>query len=210
MPGLPPLIIATRNAGKLREFRDLLAAASEVSGLDAFPALPPIAETGTTFEANALLKARAVRAVTGGWVVADDSGLCVDALDGAPGVHSARYAGAGASDADNIAKLLAALRDVPPARRTARFVCALALVADAEAVCFTGVCRGALAQAPRGRAGFGYDPLFMPEGETRVFAEMTASEKARHSHRARAAEALVSYLRGEGRLRADARRRLSS
>ncbi|OYT70692.1 MAG: non-canonical purine NTP pyrophosphatase, RdgB/HAM1 family [Chloracidobacterium sp. CP2_5A] len=206
MPALPPLIVATRNAGKLREFRDLLAAASEVVGLDAFPAVPPIAETGTTFEANALIKARAVRAVTGGWVVADDSGLCVDALDGAPGLYSARYAGARASDAENIAKLLAALRDVPPARRTARFVCTLALVTETEEACFTGACHGALAQAPRGSAGFGYDPLFIPEGETRAFAEMTAAEKARHSHRARAAEALVSSLRDSLRDRSPALR----
>ncbi len=194
---LPPtLILATRNAGKLREFRHLLADLNqEIIGLDAFPALPSVPETGTTFEENARLKARAVQAQTGGWVIADDSGLCVDALGGAPGVFSARYAGEQASDADNIAKLLAALRDVPTDRRTARFVCVLALVMDTEEACFTGVCTGTLTETPRGSHGFGYDPLFIPAGDTRTFAEMAPAEKAVYSHRARAAQALVDHLR---------------
>lgn len=192
----PPLIIATRNAGKLREFRRLLTDATpNVIGLEAFPGVPPIVETGATFTENALIKARTVRAATGGWVVADDSGLCVDALGGEPGVFSARYAGEGASDADNVAKLLAALRDVPPERRTARFVCVLALATDTEELCFTGVCSGVLATTARGREGFGYDPLFIPDGATRTFAEMTAAEKNQYSHRARAAQALVEHLR---------------
>ncbi len=191
-----PLILATRNAGKLHEFRHLLAGVTrQVIGLDAFPSLPPVPETGTTFEENARLKARAVQARTGGWVIADDSGLCVDALGGAPGVFSARYAGEQASDADNVAKLLAALRDVPAAQRTARFVCALALVTDTEETCFTGVCTGTLTETPRGFCGFGYDPLFIPTGDTRTFAEMTPAEKAVYSHRARAAQALVDHLR---------------
>ncbi len=191
-----PLILATRNAGKLHEFRHLLAGVTrQVIGLDAFPSLPPVPETGTTFEENARLKARAVQAQTGGWVIADDSGLCVDALGGAPGVFSARYAGEQASDADNVAKLLAALRDVPAAQRTARFVCVLALVTDTEETCFTGVCTGTLTETPRGSCGFGYDPLFIPTGDTRTFAEMTPAEKAVYSHRARAAQALVDHLR---------------
>ncbi|QUV83764.1 RdgB/HAM1 family non-canonical purine NTP pyrophosphatase [Chloracidobacterium aggregatum] len=191
-----PLILATRNAGKLHEFRHLLAGVTtEVIGLDAFPSLPPVPETGSTFEANARLKARAVQEQTGGWVIADDSGLCVDALGGAPGVFSARYAGEQASDADNVAKLLAAMRDVPAEQRTARFVCVLALVTDTEEACFTGVCTGTLTASPRGSHGFGYDPLFIPTGDTRTFAEMTPAEKAVYSHRARAAQALVDHLR---------------
>ncbi|MCS7080790.1 MAG: XTP/dITP diphosphatase [Chloracidobacterium sp.] len=193
-----PLIIATRNAGKLSEFRDLLAAVTEhVIGLEAFTGIPSVAETGATFAENALIKARTVRAATGGCVLADDSGLCVDALDGAPGVYSARYAGEQASDAENIAKLLAALRDVPPDQRTAQFVCVLALVTDTEERCFTGLCSGVIAAEPRGQLGFGYDPLFIPEGETRTFAEMTAAEKARYSHRARAVEALITHLHNQ-------------
>ncbi len=196
MPLSAPLILATRNAGKLHEFRHLLAGVTwEVIGLDAFPSLPPVPETGTTFEENARLKARAVQAQTGGWVIADDSGLCVDALGGAPGVFSARYAGEQASDADNMAKLLAALRDVSAERRTARFVCVLALVTDTEEACFTGVCTGTLTAVPRGSDGFGYDPLFIPTGDTRTFAEMTPAEKAVYSHRARATQALVDHLR---------------
>ncbi len=193
---MPPLIVATRNAGKLLEFRHLLATVPHpIVGLEAFPAVPAVAETGATFTENALIKARAVRAVTGGWVLADDSGLCVDVLGGAPGVSSARYAGEGASDADNMAKLLTALQGVPPNGRTAQFVCVLALVTDTDERCFTGLCPGLVATSARGQAGFGYDPLFIPEGETRTFAEMTAAEKARYSHRARAARALADYLR---------------
>ncbi len=191
-----PLILATRNAGKLHEFRHMLAdITGEVIGLDAFPSLPPVPETGSTFEENARLKARAVQVQTGGWVIADDSGLCVDALGGAPGVFSARYAGEQASDADNMAKLLAALRDVSAERRTARFVCVLALVTETEETCFTGVCTGTLTAVPRGSDGFGYDPLFIPTGDTRTFAEMTPAEKAVYSHRARATQALVDHLR---------------
>ncbi|MFQ3580310.1 MAG: RdgB/HAM1 family non-canonical purine NTP pyrophosphatase [Chloracidobacterium sp.] len=194
-PVFPALIVATRNAGKLREFRQLLnGVANGVVGLDTFPALPPMAETGVTFQDNALIKARAVHAATGGWVLADDSGLSVDALGGAPGVYSARYAGEQATDAENIAKLLTALRAVPPDQRTAQFVCVLALVTDTEESCFTGVCRGTLTDAPRGRAGFGYDPVFIPAGEMRTFAEMTLAEKATYSHRARAIQALVGKL----------------
>ncbi len=196
MPLSASLILATRNAGKLHEFRHLLADVTrQVIGLDAFPSLPPVPETGTTFEENARLKARAVQAQTGGWVIADDSGLCVDALGGAPGVFSAHYAGEQASDADNVGKLLAALHDVPAAQRTARFVCVLALVTEIEETWFTGVCTGTLTESPRGSCGFGYDPLFIPTGDTRTFAEMTPAEKAVYSHRARAAQALVDHFR---------------
>jgi XTP/dITP diphosphohydrolase len=195
MPLPTSLILATRNAGKLVEFRHLLADLNlEVIGLDAFPTLLPVRETETTFEANARLKARTVQAQTGGWVIADDSGLLVDALNGAPGVFSARYAGEQASDAENIAKLLAALRNVPPDQRTAQFVCVLALVTETDEACFTGICTGRLTDAPRGQYGFGYDPLFIPAGDTRTFAEMTLEEKAAYSHRARAARALVTAL----------------
>ncbi|MGQ9896748.1 MAG: RdgB/HAM1 family non-canonical purine NTP pyrophosphatase [Acidobacteriota bacterium] len=194
---LPPrLILASRNAGKLREFRHLLADLNlDILGLDAFPSLPPVLETGSTFEENARLKARAIQSQTGGWVIADDSGLCVDALGGAPGVFSARYAGEQPSDADNLARLLAAVRDVPTAQRTAKFICVLVLATETEEVCFTGVCTGMLTSAPRGSYGFGYDPLFIPTGDTRTFAEMTPTEKAAYSHRSRAACALMDNLR---------------
>ncbi len=181
----PRVVLATSNPGKVME----LARAFpdwELVGLSAHPgvALPP--ETGTSFEENAALKATAVAAATGLPALADDSGLCVDALDGAPGVHSARYAGDD-GDAANRAKLLAALRGVPPPARTARFVCVLALSTPAGRVeRVRGECAGTILDTERGTGGFGYDPLFVPGGHTRTFAEMTVAEKEPLSHRGRA------------------------
>lgn len=189
------LVVATHNPGKAREFAKLLSGLPlEVVGLDAFPPAPVPEETGTTFAENALLKARDAFATTGCLAVADDSGLAVDALDGAPGVYSARYAGEPADDRANLAKLLDELRDLPAERRTARFVCVLALVGPHGENLFTGTCEGILFDAPRGTGGFGYDPIFVPIGHDRTFAEMTAEEKAALSHRGTAVRELRTFL----------------
>lgn len=182
------ILVATRNPGKLSEFRDLLAFAgtrvlspADVGWEEAVP------ETGETLEENALAKARAGVRAAGLVTLADDSGLFVDALDGAPGVESARYAGPAQDAAANCRKLLDALSGVPAERRGAEFRCVLALVSpDGEERLFTGRCRGTLQSEPRGGGGFGYDPLFVAMGQHATFAEMEASEKHRVSHRGRA------------------------
>ena len=180
------LIIATRNRHKVAELQSLL----DLPGLDLvcaadLPGAPEVEEDGTTFEANAVKKAVGLARFSGCWALADDSGLEVDALGGAPGVQSARYAGPAARDADNVAKLIAALAGQTD--RRARFRCVLAL-ADPRGATRTvaGCCEGVLATAPRGAGGFGYDPLFVPQGETRTFAELGAAEKNARSHRGRA------------------------
>lgn len=189
------LLVATRNQGKILELRRMLGE-HELVGLgdDA----PEVEETGETFEANAVLKARAYAAHTGLPTLADDSGLEVDALGGAPGVHSARYAGVHGDDEANNDKLIEALSDVPDADRGGRFVCALAFVdpSDGTTNVVRGVIEGSLLRAPRGEGGFGYDPLFLPLGETRTTAEMPASEKNQISHRAKAVAAMTEWIRG--------------
>lgn len=180
------LIIATRNRHKVAELRALLNLPGvELICAADLPGAPEVEEDGATFEANALKKAVALARFSGDWALADDSGLEVDALGGAPGVTSARYAGPAARDADNLAKLVAAMAG--QADRRARFRCVLAL-ADPQGAARTvaGCCEGALAVAPRGAGGFGYDPLFVPQGETRTFAELPAAEKNARSHRGRA------------------------
>lgn len=191
----PRVVLATANPGKLREFRSLLPTCIDlVSAAELGVDLPP--ETGNTFAENALLKARAVTRVTGLIALADDSGLEVDALGGRPGVHSARFAGENATDAQNIALLLEQLRGVPPERRTARFRAVIALVApDGREALAEGTVEGTIVEAPRGEHGFGYDPVFLPLSEQRTFAEMTLEEKNRLSHRARALERAVAILR---------------
>ena len=180
------LIIATRNRHKVAELRSLL----DLPGVELvcaadLPGAPEVEEDGDTFEANAIKKAVALARFSGGWALADDSGLEVEALGGAPGVQSARYAGPAARDADNLAKLLAVMTG--RADRRARFRCVLALAdPQGRARTVAGHCEGTLAAAPRGVAGFGYDPLFVPKGETRTFAEMGAEEKNALSHRGRA------------------------
>jgi XTP/dITP diphosphohydrolase len=192
--GVPRLLLATANPGKLRELRAILAGVPvELVGLDDAGLGPPpaVAETGLTFRENALLKARAYAGWAGLAAVADDSGLEVDALGGAPGVRSARYAGQGAGDRDNLDKLLRALAGVPPERRTARFRCAAVLVDpalgtwEAEAAW-----EGHLLEQPRGSGGFGYDPIFVPLGWDRTSAEVDAATKDAASHRGRAFRAL--------------------
>ncbi|MCG5220522.1 RdgB/HAM1 family non-canonical purine NTP pyrophosphatase [Streptosporangium sp. KLBMP 9127] len=189
------LVLATRNPGKLAELRRILAEAApavELVSLLEFPEIGEVAETGLTFEANALLKAHAIAQATGLPAVADDSGLCVDALNGMPGVLSARWAGTHGDDLANLNLLLAQISDVPPPARGAHFACAAALALPAgEEVVVQGTLPGAVIDKPRGVNGFGYDPIFVPEGETRTTAELSAQEKDAISHRGRAFRALA-------------------
>lgn len=193
-------IIATHNAKKLTELARILAplGIEAVTGEAVGCPLPEVEETGTTFAANARLKAASACAATGLPAIADDSGLMVDALGGAPGVYSARYAGEDASDADRNAKLLDALRDVPETKRGARFVSAICCVfPDGSSVEVDGECPGSIAFAARGTGGFGYDPLFLTAGG-KTYSELTADEKDAVSHRGRAlrlfAQRLAAYL----------------
>jgi XTP/dITP diphosphohydrolase len=196
------LFLATGNAHKAREFQQMFAAASlpwTVAGAAALGGMPAAEETADTFSGNALIKARALRplAPSGAWILADDSGLEVAALGGAPGVYSARYAGKNAKDGENTAKLLRALAAVPDAARAARFVCVLALIQpDGTEKLFEGECPGRIGRAPAGVTGFGYDPVFFPEGFNETFAELGDDVKNKISHRARALEKLFAYLRG--------------
>lgn len=193
-----PLVVATFNRHKLQEIKAILPGlALELRALSDFPGAVPPEEDGATLEENALKKARAAAAFTGLWALADDTGLEVDALGGAPGVRSARYAGEDADPARNNARLLAELAGLPPAARGARFVCVMALVSPAgEARVSRGVLEGCIAAAPRGGAGFGYDPLFLLEGSARTLAELPPGEKNALSHRARALAGLKADLEG--------------
>lgn len=189
------LVIATKNTGKARELGELLKGlAIEVLSLADFPAvtLPP--EDGKSFRENALKKARTVFEATGLPTIADDSGLEVDALDNAPGVYSARYAGESATDEDNCRKLLKELEGVAPEERTARFVCALAYKDGRGEEVFDGELRGRIAARPRGRNGFGYDPVFEIEGVKRTSAELSGDEKNAISHRAEALKRFKTWL----------------
>jgi XTP/dITP diphosphohydrolase len=197
------VVLASRNAAKVRELARILdtgdAAAGQIrlTGLDEFPGAPDVPETGATFEENALLKARAIAEYTGLPAVADDSGLCVDALNGMPGVLSARWAGKHGDDRANLELVLAQVSDVPGTRLGARFVCAAALVAPASRTrewVVTGQVEGRLVREPRGSAGFGYDPIFVPDGFGQTTAEMTAEAKDAISHRGRAFRALAPFI----------------
>lgn len=203
MPDAPRLVLATRNAGKLRELRELLR--GQVPGLDvdtqvidaATAGAPDVVESGGTFEENALLKAEQTAQATGLVSVADDSGLAVDILGGAPGIFSARWAGRHGDDAANLELLLAQLSDVPAERRGAAFVCAAALaVPGGRAGSHTerGELRGTLLTAPRGAGGFGYDPILVPAGLDRSCAELAPEEKNAISHRGTAFRALLPHL----------------
>ncbi len=198
------VVLATRNAGKVEELRRIVADAGldvELVGADAFASLPDVAETGTTFAANALLKARAVAAYTGLPAIADDSGLCVDALNGMPGILSARWAGRHGADDENLDLLLAQLDEVPDERRGAHFFCAAAVAMPpgrhgepGEVRVVEGQVDGSLLRARRGTGGFGYDPIFLPYGSARTTAEMPAAEKDAISHRGQAFRGLVPVL----------------
>lgn len=198
------LYLATGNPHKVDELSRVIISAGldiEVLPGSKIGILPPFEETGDTFRDNAFIKARALRPLISpdGWVLADDSGLEVDALNGMPGIRSARYAGEDATDADNKRKLLEELDGVPDAERTARFICSLALIGPGEdEQLFQGVCNGVIVKEPRGSQGFGYDPLFQPEGYDKTFAELGPSVKDTVSHRARALTDLVDWLKLRG------------
>ena len=197
-PARPRIVLATHNQGKLAELRRILAASRvdvDVADLDDHPDMPQVAETGSTFAENALLKARAVAAHTGLPAVADDSGLCVDALNGMPGVLSARWSGRHGDDEANLRLLLAQLADVPADRRAAHFACAAALVLPSGAEEVTeGTVHGWLTDAPRGTNGFGYDPIFVPDSLDVTTAQMPAEEKDAISHRGKALRALAPLI----------------
>jgi XTP/dITP diphosphohydrolase len=195
------LVLATRNQGKLRELRELLR--DRVPGLDVDTQVvdaetagaPDVVEDGVTFEENALKKARAVAAHTGLVAVADDSGLAVEVLGGAPGIFSARWAGRHGDDGANLRLLLDQLADVPDEHRQASFVCAAAMVTPAgEEIVQTGFLTGALLTEPRGAGGFGYDPVLRPHGRTESVAELSAAEKNAISHRGMAFRQLLPEL----------------
>jgi len=198
-PPAPTVVLATRNPHKLDEIRRILAAAGaniDLVSVARFPDVADVVETGLTFAENALLKATATAAATGLSALADDSGLRVDALNGMPGVYSARWAGRHGDDAANLELLLRQVADVPDARRGAAFVCVAALATPSgRTVVEEGRLAGRLAHEPRGGNGFGYDPVFVPDGETRTTAEMSPAEKDAVSHRGRAFRALALHLR---------------
>ena len=193
------VVLATRNAGKVAELRRILADVPgldvELVGVDEIPGVPEVEETGETFADNALLKAREVCTATGLVAVADDSGLCVDALGGAPGVRSARWAGEPSDDQRNLELVLAQVADVRDNLLQANFTCAAAVVTPAgvEHV-VEGQVHGRLVRVPRGEGGFGYDPIFVPDGETRTSAELPPAEKDTISHRGKAFRALAAAL----------------
>jgi XTP/dITP diphosphohydrolase len=191
--------VASRNRKKLAELRRVLDAAGvsdlTLLSLDDVPAFDDAPETGATFEENALAKARDAYAATGLASVADDSGLEVDALNGMPGVLSARWSGRHGDDSGNTSLLLAQMGDVPDERRGAAFVSACALVSASREVVVRGEWPGSIVRAPRGDGGFGYDPVFLPSGSTRTAAELSPSEKDAVSHRGRALAALLPALR---------------
>jgi len=195
------VVLASSNAGKLREFSELLGSTGlELARQSDFHiSAPP--ETGATFLDNALIKARNAARLARLPAIADDSGIEVDALEGAPGVYSARYAGEDASDGANLDKLLSALRDVPPADRTARYRCVVVYVEDAEdprPLVGEGTWEGRIIEARRGSGGFGYDPCFVPRGDTRTVAEMPAAEKHAQSHRGQALRAFLAQFTRTG------------
>ena len=191
-----PLLVSTRNAHKVAEIRAILEPGFLVSDLSSAPSMPEIEETGATFEENATLKAVAASRHFDGWVIADDSGLEVDALGGAPGVRSARYAGEKSSDAANNELLLRNLLLFHGPERSARFRCVIVLARNGQKVAaFPGAVEGAITTSPSGGGGFGYDPLFVPEGFLETFAQLGGGIKNRFSHRARALVALENWLK---------------
>ncbi|OFI39727.1 non-canonical purine NTP pyrophosphatase, RdgB/HAM1 family [Arthrobacter sp. SW1] len=205
MSGTPRLVLATHNQGKLRELRELLR--GQVPGLDvdtqvvdaAAAGAPDVVENGVTFAENSLLKARAVAEATGLVAIADDSGLAVDVLGGAPGIFSARWSGRHGDDAANLQLLLAQLSDVPDAHRGAAFICAAALAVPGDGdgtreVVEYGQLEGTLLREPRGAGGFGYDPILQPKGMDRSCAELSSEEKNAISHRGHAFRALLPAI----------------
>jgi XTP/dITP diphosphohydrolase len=193
MPPLPRLIVATRNAHKTAEIRAMAGGRFEVLDANDFPECPQIEETGSTFLENARLKAQGISRVVEGWVLSDDSGLEVDALDGAPGVWSSSYGGEEGNHALNNARLIAGMEG--KSDRRARFRCTMVLAKDGvEQADFDGTVEGRILDGPRGGQGFGYDPLFVPDGHEHTFAELGEEVKNTLSHRSRALAKVMSYL----------------
>jgi XTP/dITP diphosphohydrolase len=193
------LVLATRNQGKIIELRRILDAIShgaiELVSVEQYPEIPDVEETGSTFEENALLKAVAISKATGLPAIADDSGLCVDALGGAPGIFSARYAGKHGDDNANLNKVLVELQGVEDTNRSAHFTCVTALVMpDGRKVTKMGEFHGFIAHAPVGDFGFGYDPLFIPQGSSITSAQMSAQEKDLVSHRGISLRAIAPHV----------------
>ncbi len=199
------LVLATRNVDKVREIREALNGLPiDIVSLETFPEIGEIPEEGSTLEENALFKAETVASSAGLPALADDTGLEVDALDGRPGVRSSRYAGENATYADNVRKLLEEMRGVPAGKRGAVFRTVIALAAPGEkSRVVEGRCKGVITAAPRGQSGFGYDPVFLPEGRGSTFAEMTLSEKNKISHRGLALAAARRLLKERLRARGD-------
>lgn len=193
------LLLATRNQGKIVEFRRILDAlapgAIELVGLDQFPDLHDVDETGSTFQENALLKAREMSEATGLPAIADDSGLCVDALNGDPGIFSARWAGTHGDDKANLEKVLDQLKDVADKDRSAYFICVAALyLPQGTSHCEEGRFYGTILKSPVGENGFGYDPIFQPDGLEISSAQMSAEEKDQVSHRGKALRAIAPHV----------------
>ena len=191
------LLLATRNRNKVTELLSMLEGTGwQVVTLADLEDMPDVEEDGATFEENARKKARSAARRTKMWTLAEDAGLEVDALGGEPGVLSARYCGEGASDADRMRKVLDRIVAVPDERRTARFRCVMCLVDPAgNETCFEGRCEGRISHHARGSSGFGYDPIFMPEGQACTFGELGQSVKSRVSHRARAMRQVIAFLK---------------
>lgn len=194
------LLIATQNKGKIRELKELLSDSLFIlRGLDEFSKIEDVEETGLTFSENAILKAKSYALQTGLWTLADDSGLEVEALDGRPGVLSARFAGVGEKTADeeNTRKLLDELKNSKKNSRAARFFCAMAVSDEKGDIKFLadGICKGKIAVSPSGTNGFGYDPVFIPEGFDQTFGELSGEIKQKISHRARALKKIIAFLK---------------
>ncbi len=191
------IVLATRNEKKIEEIKRVIGDMPvSILTIDAFPECPEVEEEGVTFQENAVRKATTVAQCTGKPSLADDSGLEVNTLSNAPGVLSSRYAGEGATDGKNIEKLLHEMRSIVDEERNARFVCCLALAfPDGRVEIFSGQVEGRIGREPKGSHGFGYDPLFYPEGHNKTFAEMPADDKDTLSHRGKALRAFQKYLR---------------
>jgi XTP/dITP diphosphohydrolase len=193
------IVTATKNAGKIKELKELLVKLPfRLRSLNDFPKIIEPEETGATFVENAVLKAEYYSLQTKLWALADDSGLEVEALSGAPGVFSARYAGDDATDSERIKKLLEEINETKKENRRARFVCAMAIADERGKVkhIAEGICKGRIAFAPRGSNGFGYDPVFIPDGFSQTFGELSTDIKQQLSHRAQASLEIIQYLRG--------------
>ncbi len=192
------ILAATKNIGKVHELKEFLADLPlQLRNLNEFSNVIDVEETGATFSENAVLKAKSYALQTGLWTLADDSGLEVAALNGAPGVFSARYGGENSTDEEKITKLLKELNKIQTEKRQARFVCAMAISDDKGEIKFLaeGFCDGTIALTPRGTHGFGYDPIFIPEGFEQTFGELESEIKMKTSHRAQAIKKIIRFLR---------------